>query len=92
MSIANHRRLMTKALVSTAIAFAACVGVAAPANADANSVGAAPNPFSTLSCNCQHAPAGSPVPRENIDRGIRDGLSAPLPGLPASTQPGQTRP
>jgi hypothetical protein len=45
--------------------------------------GAEPNPFSALSCGCQQTtPAGGA--REEIDRGIGDGLRATRPGLPAA--------
>ena len=47
-----------------------------------------PNPYSGFSCNCQEtAPPGSPVMSEEINRGLREGHSAWLPGLPAPTQP-----
>ena len=90
MSIANQPRLIAKILVSTAIGFGALIVAAAPASADTNTGGTNPNPFSGLSCSCQKtAPAGSPAAKADIDRGIREGLSAALPGLPA---PGQPRP
>jgi hypothetical protein len=94
MSITNHHRLIAKILVSTAIGFGALIiGAAAPASANTNSAGTDPNPFSTLSCSCQKAaPAGGPASTAEIDRGIRNGLSAALPGLPAPAQPGQPRP
>jgi hypothetical protein len=93
MSIANHRRMITKTLVSAAIAVGACVVAAAPASADPATAGTNPSPFSTLSCSCQKtAPAGGPASTAEIDRGIRNGLSAALPGLPAPAQPGQPRP
>jgi hypothetical protein len=71
----QHNQAITKILVSAAIALGASVGGAALASAD-------PNPFGALSCSCQDtaAAAGSPALREEIDRGIRAGLSAPLPG------------
>ena len=76
---------ITKILVSGAIALGFCVGVAAPASAD-------PNPFAGLRCNCREtAPVDSPALMAEIDRGIQEGLSAWLPGLPAPTQPGQPR-
>lgn len=92
MFIDNHR-VITKLLVSGAIALGSCVVAAAPAGADQNPIGPDPNPFSTLSCGCQEtAPAASPVVRGEIDRGLREGHSAWLPGLPAPTQPSQPRP
>jgi hypothetical protein len=85
--------MMKKALISVAIAVGFCVVGAAPASADSNPASTAPNPFSTLSCNCREsAPAGGPALSQNIDRGIRDGLSSSVPGLPAPAHPGQTRP
>jgi hypothetical protein len=81
MSIANHRQVITKILVGTAIALGAFVGTAAPASADTNSTGAHPNPFSTLSCSCRETtPAGSPGRQEEINRGIQSGVSAGSPG------------
>jgi hypothetical protein len=105
MSIANLKRsalglpnldptvLITKTLITAAIALGSCVGLAASASADPNPADAGPNPYSTLSCNCQEtAPAGSPAMREEIRRGNQEGLSASLPGLPQPTQPRQPRP
>ena len=87
------RRVIRKILVSAAIAVGSCVVGAAPATADPNAIGTNPNPFSGLSCNCrQTAPAGSPAATEEINRGIREGLAARLPGLPAPPQPSQPRP
>jgi hypothetical protein len=72
--------MITKILISAAIALGSLVGGAAPASADPNPLGTDPNPFSALSCSCQEtAPAGSVG--EEIERGIRNGLSAPLTGL-----------
>jgi hypothetical protein len=74
--------MITKILVGAAIALFACVGGAAPASGEPNPVSTDPSPFSALSCNCQETtPAGSA--REEIDRGIQDGLHASLRGLPA---------
>jgi hypothetical protein len=93
MSITNHHRLIAKILVSTAIGFGALIVAAAPASANTNAASPDPNPFSTLSCSCQKtAPAGGPASTAEIDRGIRNGLAAALPGLPAPAQPGQPRP
>ncbi len=80
----QHYQVITKILVSAAIALGSYVGGAAPASADPNPIGTDPNPFGALSCSCREtAPAGSPALREEIDRGIRAGLSALLPGPPA---------
>jgi hypothetical protein len=91
----QHRRVITKILVSAAIALGSSVGAAAPASADPNAIGGThPNLFGVLSCSCQEtAPPGSPAQRkEEIERGIRVGLSAWLPGLPPPTQPTQPQP
>jgi hypothetical protein len=68
--------MIMKILVGGAIAGCACVGAPAPA-------GAEPNPFGTLSCGCDES-TGAASAREEIDRGIRDGLRASPPGLPAA--------
>jgi hypothetical protein len=71
--------LVTKTLITTAIALATWVGVAAPASADPNSANAGANSFGALSCSCQEtASAGSPTLKEEIDQGIRQGGSAEL--------------
>src|ERR1700739_2418632 len=58
-STVNLRRVITKLLVSTAIAVGAAMGGAALASADANSTGVDQNAFSTLSCSCRETtPAG----------------------------------
>ena len=91
----RHRRVITKILVSAAIALGSSVGAAAPASADPHAIGGThPKLFSVLSCSCQEtAPPGSPAQREEeIERGIRVGLSAWLPGLPPPTQPRQPQP
>ncbi len=94
MSIENrYHKGITKMLVSAAIVLGFGVVGAAPAGAEPNTVGTAPNPFGTLGCSCQEtAPAGSPLLREEIDRGLREGHTAVLPGLPAPAQPGQPLP
>ena len=77
----RHNQVITKILVGVAIVLGAGVGGAAPASADPDPIGTEPNPFGALSCSCQEtASAGSPALRAEIDRGIRAGLSAPLPG------------
>jgi hypothetical protein len=74
--------MVTKILVGAAIALTTYVGGTAPAHGEPNPLGTDPNPFSALSRNCQQTtPAGDA--REEIDRGIRDGLHASLLGLPA---------
>jgi len=89
----QHHKVITKILVSAAIALGCWVGGAAPASADPNSTGTAANPFGGLTCSCQEtAPPGSPALREEINRGIREGHSAGVPGLPPATQPRQPQP
>jgi hypothetical protein len=88
MSIANHHRFIAKVLVSTAVVFGALIGASAPASADPNTAGADPHAFSGLSCSCQKkVPVGDPAATAEIDRGIREGLSVAVPGLPAPPQP-----
>jgi hypothetical protein len=82
----QHHQVITKIPVSAAIALGSCLGGAAPASA--NPIPTDPNPFGALSCSCREtAPPGSPAPGEEVERGIRNGLSAWLPGLPPATQP-----
>jgi hypothetical protein len=82
----QHHQLIAKILASAAIVLGAWVAGAAPASADTN--GTNPNPFGGLRCNCQEiTPSGSPTLRDEIARGLRQGRSAWLPGLPPSTQP-----
>src|ERR1700745_3010127 len=80
MSTANpeqSRKVIAKILVSAAIALGFGVLGAAPASANPDTAGTDPNPFGTLGCNCREsAPAGSAQAREDIDRGIREGLTA----------------
>ena len=88
-----HRRVITKILVSAAIALGGGLVAAAPAAADPHAIDTSPNPFGVLGCNCrQTAPADSPQSRQGISRGIREGLTVSVPGLPAPAKPGQPRP
>jgi hypothetical protein len=67
--------VITKILVSAAIALGATVGVAAPASAD-------PSPFSNLGCSCQ-APGQQgtgPAVTEQMNQGIQAALTD-LPGI-----------
>lgn len=74
---------LAKMLSGLAIAAGCCVAGAAPAWADPDAVDTDPNPFAALRCGCpETAAAGSAERRNEITRGIRDGLSAWLPGLP----------
>jgi hypothetical protein len=89
MSTVNLRRVITKVLVSIAIAVGAVMEGAALASADTNSTGVDQNAFSTLSCGCRETtPAGSPARKEEIERGIQKGVSAWSPGAPAPAPPG----
>jgi hypothetical protein len=74
----QHHQVITKILVSGAIALGALVVGAAPASADPNSPGNPPNPFGGLTCSCQKtaSPASRQALTQQIERGIRDGLSA----------------
>jgi hypothetical protein len=76
MSIATPA-VMTKILVSGAVALGAWVGAAGLASADPNSYGADQNPFSSLTCNCQvTTPPSGPVQTNELNRGIQGGLAA----------------
>jgi hypothetical protein len=69
--------MITKLLVGAAIALSSYIGAAAPVSAD-------PSPFGTLGCSCrQTPPADGPALNAEIDRGLREGHSVWLPGLPA---------
>ena len=70
-------QVITKVLVSAAIALGAAGVVAAPASADN------PNPFSNLSCSsCQQAPPErSPVVTDQLNQGIQAAETALLPGI-----------
>ena len=83
------RVLITKIVVSAAIALVACVGGAAPASADScaggtGSLRAGSGPFGTLSCSCpETAVARSRARRdEELNRGIRDGYSHGFSNFP----------
>ncbi len=79
----RHYQLIPKILVSGAIAVGFCVGGAAPASAN-------PDPYGGLHCSCQEkAPAGSADPTQEIKRGLKEGHTALVPGLPAPAQPRQ---
>jgi hypothetical protein len=89
----QRHQVITKILASGAIALGFCIVGAAPASADPNSAGTGPNPFGGLHCDCHEtAPPGSQALRVEIARGLQEGHSAWLPGLPAPTQPGQPQP
>jgi hypothetical protein len=89
----STRRVITEILVGAAIALGAGLAAAAPAAAGPTTIGPDPSPYSTLGCNCREtAPAGSPQLSDNIRRGIREGLTASIPGLPAPARSGQPLP
>jgi hypothetical protein len=62
--------VITKVMFSAAVALSAAVGVATPVSAD-------PSPFSALSCSCQGGVAADvgPTVRDQMNAGIRNGLS-----------------
>ena len=65
--------MITKILVSAAIALGSCIGGAAAAGAEATDA----NPFGALGCGCREtAPPGSSTPREEMERGIWAGIGA----------------
>ena len=73
---ARYHREIGTVMITGAIALGFNVAVAATASAD-------PSAFSTLSCNCQEtAPPGSPARKDEIIRGIRQGLPKWSPALP----------
>jgi hypothetical protein len=89
----RYHKVITKLLIGAAIAIGAGVVGAAPASAEPNVVGGEPNPYGTLGCNCREtAPPGSPDRMQEIDRGLWEGHTAVLPGLPGPAQPGQPLP
>ena len=68
--------MITKMLGSTAIALASLVVGAAPAFADPNPSDTHQNPFGGLtSLSRETVPAGGSALAQEIDRGLRDGLS-----------------
>lgn len=82
----QQHQVITKILVGGAVALGFYVGGAAPAGADPNSAGSAPNLFGGLTCSCrQTAPPGSPAAGEEIERGLREGRPAWLSGRRPST-------
>jgi hypothetical protein len=70
----EHEMIIRPVLVSIAIAVGSAVAVTAPASADANA-------FGGLGCHCRETtkPA-SPAQRDEMNRGIRDGLAATSSG------------
>ncbi len=76
MSIANLKVLTTKTLIGAAIVLGSGVGLAAPASASTGPSSTDPNP----------------ALKAEIDRGLSQGHSAWLPGLPAPAHPSQPQP
>ena len=69
--------MVSKILVSAALAVGAAVAVAAPAGAD-------PSVFSTLSCSCAETVSDGKAPAaDQVKQGLRAGLS----DLPAGQPP-----
>lgn len=67
---------ITKMIVGAVIVLGSGAVAAAPASADPNPSSTHPNPFGSLTCSCQStAPASGAALRDQIDRGIRNGLS-----------------
>jgi len=87
--VGNHRhQVITKILVSAAIALSSAVMAATTASADPTTVDTDANPFGALRCSCPGtAPADGPGLKAAIDRGLQEGHSAWLPGLPAPARP-----
>ncbi len=81
----RHDHLIPKLIGTGAIAVGFCIGgVAPPAGAD-------PDPYGGLHCSCQaKPPAGATNSAEEIERGLREGHTTVLPGLP-TTQIGPRR-
>jgi hypothetical protein len=69
--------MFTKMFVGIALVLSSLVLIlgAAPAGADPSRSSTDPNPFGSLTCNCQQTtPGGAPAAGE-LDRGIQDALS-----------------
>ncbi len=74
---------LAKMLGGLAIATGCCVAGSAAAQADPDAVGADPNPYGALRCGCpETSSADGAEGRNEITRGIREGLAAWVPGLP----------
>ncbi|WP_082951922.1 hypothetical protein [Mycobacterium sp. 852002-51057_SCH5723018] len=89
----RRRRAITKGLISAAIAVGLWVGTVAPAGAAPSPDSTEPDPFAGLGCSCRETAApGSPALKEEMARGMREGLSVWVPGLPPPPLPGQPPP
>jgi hypothetical protein len=82
----QHHKVITKMLVSAAIAAGLGIGGAAVASADPNPNNTSPNPYGGLRSSQGPAPAGNPDVTAQIDQGLREGHTAWLPGLPPPVQ------
>jgi hypothetical protein len=86
MSIANLKR----SLISAAVVLGSCIALAAPASATTGPATTDPNPFGGLTSHSREtAPPGSPARKAEVDRGLREGLSASAPGLPGPAHTSQ---
>ena len=83
----TQHHMITKLMVSTAIAVGLGIGGAAVASADPNPSNTTPNPYGGLHSTQGPAPVGNLDLTAQIDQGLRDGHTAVLPGLPAPIQP-----
>ena len=87
--VPTHRhQFITKMLFGAAIAVSSAF--IAPATSSADPVDTVTNPFGGLRCSCPAtALADGPALKAAIDRGLREGHSAWLPGLTAPARPGR---
>ncbi len=76
--MATHRQMIAKTLFAGALAFGLFVGQSAPAGAD----DVDPDPFTGLRCSCPTSFADNPAALGEIHRGLHEGHTAWLPGLP----------
>src|SRR5262249_941452 len=86
----RQHRVVTRLLIVAAVALGFAVLGVAPASADPDAFHDDQNPFGPSRCSCpQTAPPGSPESTEEIRRGLREGHTASVPGLPPPAQPAQ---
>jgi len=72
--------MIAKTLVSTAVVLGSLVVGAAPAFAAPNPSPAHQNPFGSLSVSSRETVPASGSLAQELDRGLRDGLSQRIPG------------
>jgi hypothetical protein len=73
----QHHQVITKILVSEAIALGSWVAGATAASAEPNPFGTDPNPFGSLTCSCQETtPADGQAVTAELDRGIRNAFTS----------------